>query len=304
MAKNVEWVKITTDMFDNRKIKHLRKLPDGNSIVLIWVMLLTMAGRCNAGGMIFLTENIPYTPKMLADELGFELSTIQLALEALERLNMISRNEDMLFISGWEEHQNIDALERIRESNRDRKRKQRSQEKLLLEAQCNMSRDMSRDVTDDVTQCHAAEEEREEDIEIDNNSQKESKPKKKFSSDDGDAPPDVSPASGTDARPKKEEKVFDKDSDAYQAAAYLARQIEKNYPNVTPPTEKDKQRWAADFDKCNRINKHSWDDIADVLHFSQKNTFWRKNILSGKKFREKYDRLLIEMTEEAKKNGK
>ena len=172
MAKNVEWVKITTDMFDNRKIKHLRKLPDGNSIVLIWVMLLTMAGRCNAGGMIFLTENIPYTPKMLADELGFELSTIQLALEALERLNMISRNEDMLFISGWEEHQNIEALEKIRENNRDRKRKQRAQEKLLLEAQCNMSRDCHVTVTDDVTQCHAAEEEREED--------KEKDPKKDF----------------------------------------------------------------------------------------------------------------------------
>ena len=32
----VKWIKITTDMFDNRKIKHLRKLPDGNNIVLIW----------------------------------------------------------------------------------------------------------------------------------------------------------------------------------------------------------------------------------------------------------------------------
>lgn len=304
MAKNVEWVKITTDMFDNRKIKHLRKLPDGNSIVLIWVMLLTMAGRCNAGGMIFLTENIPYTSKMLADELGFELSTIQLALEALESLNMISRNEDMLFISGWEEHQNIDALERIRESNRDRKRVQRERERFLLESQRVTSRDSHVTVTDDVTQCHAAEEEREEDIEIDNNSQKENKQKKKSSSDDGDAPPDVSPASGTDARPQKEEKVFDKDSDAYKAAAYLARRIEKHYPNVKPPTEKDKQRWAADFDKCNRIDGYDWWDISDVLRFSQQSPFWRKNILSGKKFREKYERLLIEMTEEAKKNGK
>ena len=162
----------------------------------------------------------------------------------------------------------------------------------------------SRNVTGQVTQCHAAEEEREEDIEIDNNSQKESKPKKKFSSDDGDAPPDVSPASGTDARPQKEEKVFDKDSDAYKAAAYLARRIEKHYPNVKPPTEKDKQRWAADFDKCNRIDGYDWWDISDVLRFSQQSPFWRKNILSGKKFREKYERLLIEMTEEAKKNGK
>ncbi len=40
------------------------------------------------------------------------------------------------------------------------------------------------------------------------------------------------------------------------------------------------------------------------FRFSQKSSFWRKNILSGKKFREKYDRLLIEMTEEAKENGK
>ena len=139
---------------------------------------------------------------------------------------------------------------------------------------------------------------------LNNNSQKENTQKKKFSSDDGDAPPDVSPASGTDARPKKEEKVFDKDSDAYKAAAYLARHIEKHYPNVKPPTEKDKQRWAADFDKCNRIDGYDWWDISDVLRFSQQSPFWRKNILSGKKFREKYERLLIEMTEEAKKNGK
>ncbi len=137
-----------------------------------------------------------------------------------------------------------------------------------------------------------------------NNSQKENKQKKKSSSDDGNAPPDVSPASGTDARPKKEEKVFDADSDAYKAAAYLARQREKNYPNVKPPTEKDKQHWAADFDKCNRIDGYDWWDISDVLHFSQQSPFWRKNILSGKKFREKYDRLLIEMTEENRKNGK
>lgn len=137
-----------------------------------------------------------------------------------------------------------------------------------------------------------------------NNSQKENKQKKKFSCDDGDAPPDVSPASGTDARPQKEEKVFPEDSDAYQAASYLARQKEKHYPDLKPPEEKDLQRWAADFDKCNRIDKRSWNDIADVLRFSQKSSFWRQNILSGKKFREKYERLLIEMTEETKKNGK
>lgn len=116
---DVKWIKITTDMFDNRKIKHLRRLPDGNSIVLIWVMLLTLAGRCNSGGMIFLTENIPYTPKMLADELDFEESTVQLALNALEQLGMIQTSGDgFLAVTGWEEHQNIAGMEKIRESKR------------------------------------------------------------------------------------------------------------------------------------------------------------------------------------------
>ena len=127
----VKWVKLTTDMFDNRKIKHLRRLPEGNNIVLIWVMLLTMAGRCNSGGMIFLTENIPYTPKMLANELGFEECTVLLALDALEELDMIVTDNGIFSIAGWEEYQNTDRLAEIREYNRLAKQKERAKKKLL-----------------------------------------------------------------------------------------------------------------------------------------------------------------------------
>jgi predicted phage replisome organizer len=153
----VKWIKITTDMFDNRKIKHLRRLPDGNNIVLIWVMLLTMAGRCNAGGMIFLTENIPYTPKMLADELDFEESTVQLALEALQRFNMVVMDAGCLRVAGWEEYQNIEGMDKIREQNRLRKRRQREKARLLPpEEDCPVT----------VTGSHATDIDIEEDIEI------------------------------------------------------------------------------------------------------------------------------------------
>lgn len=128
---DIKWIKITTDMFDNRKIKHLRKLPEGNSIVLIWVMLLTMAGRCNSGGMIFLTENIPYTPKMLADELGFEENTVQLALQALEQFNMIVTDQGFFTIAGWDEYQNIEGMEKIKEQNRLRQKKWYEKQKAL-----------------------------------------------------------------------------------------------------------------------------------------------------------------------------
>ena len=156
----VKWIKITTDMFDNRKIRHLRRLPEGNSIVLLWVMLLTMAGRCNAGGMIFLTENIPYTPKMLADELDFEENTVKLGLDCLEQLNMICTNKGFFAIAGWDEYQNIDGMERIREQNKQRKRLQRERQKQALP-------DVSRDSHGTVTQSHATDIEEDKDKELD-----------------------------------------------------------------------------------------------------------------------------------------
>ena len=154
----VKWVKLTTDMFDNRKIKHLRRLPEGNNIVLIWVMLLTMAGRCNSGGMIFLTENIPYTPKMLADELDFEENTVILALQVLEQLDMIVTDNGFFAIAGWEEYQNIEGLDKIREQTRQRVAKCR--EKKLL-SQCNVTSNAT------VTECNGT------DIEVDKEKEKD-----------------------------------------------------------------------------------------------------------------------------------
>lgn len=165
---DVKWIKITTDMFDNRKIKHLRRLPDGNNIVLIWVMLLTMAGRCNSGGMIFLTENIPYTPKMLADELDFEENTVRLALEALERLGMVVMSNGCFTIAGWSEHQNIDGMDKIRESKRLAQARWRAKQKALppaVDSTVDSTVDGERISVDDTEE--DIEEEREEEKERD-----------------------------------------------------------------------------------------------------------------------------------------
>ena len=168
----IKWIKITTDMFDNRKIRHLRRLPDGNNIVLIWVMLLTMAGRCNSSGMIFLTENIPYTPKMLADELDFEENTVKLALQALEQLNMIVTDNGFFSIAGWEEYQNIEGMEKIREQNRIRQKKWYEKQKALPNVRNNVS----------VTETNATD--KEEDIEKEKKEKKKKEPK--VFSDDSD----------------------------------------------------------------------------------------------------------------------
>ena len=164
---DVKWIKLTTDMFDNRKIKHLRRLPEGNSIVLIWVMLLTMAGRCNSGGMIFLTENIPYTPKMLADELDFEENTVQLAINALEQLRMIVTNNGFFTIAGWDEYQNIEGMEKIRESKRLAQARWRAKQKELpVYSTVDSTVDSTRYLVDDAEEDKEEDKEKEEDKSI------------------------------------------------------------------------------------------------------------------------------------------
>lgn len=160
----VKWIKLNTDMFDNAKIKYLRTLPEGDKIVLIWVMLLAKAGKCNANGYIFLTENIPYTQEMLAAEFDFEITTIQLALTSLMRLGMINLDESSFYVTGWDEHQNIEGLEKIREQNRIRQAKRREKQKLL-------SSNVTGNVT--VTDSNAIDKEEERDKEREEDKDKE-----------------------------------------------------------------------------------------------------------------------------------
>lgn len=142
---DLKWIKLSLDMFDNPKIKHLRRLPSGNDIVMIWVMLLTMAGRCNAGGAIFLTEKISYTPAMLADEMDFPQATIESALNSLQSLGMISYGDDnSLKISNWSKYQNQDRMAEIREYNRIAQQRSRERKREALTAVNDMSMTMSK----------------------------------------------------------------------------------------------------------------------------------------------------------------
>lgn len=133
----VDWIKLNVDMFSNPKIKYIRTLPDGNDILLTWIMLLTTAGRCNDHGYIYLTEDVPYDAEMLSAEFGIPVNTIKLSIMTFEKLKMIEHDEYGLCITGWEEHQNADKLETIKEYNRLRKREQREKQKQLKQSQNN-----------------------------------------------------------------------------------------------------------------------------------------------------------------------
>lgn len=130
---DVKWIKIAVDMFDNRKIKQIGSMPEGDSLLLMWVQLLCLAGNVNDGGFIYLTKEIPYTDEMLATQFNKPISTVRLALKTFEQFGMIEIINNMIFLSSWEKYQSIDRLATIREKDRERKRRKREAEKLLLQ---------------------------------------------------------------------------------------------------------------------------------------------------------------------------
>ena len=149
-----DWVKLATNMFDNKKIKQIEVAPKGKQMLLLWVRLICLAGTINDGGRVYVTKGVPYTNKGLAVELNESVAVVDAAMKLFREYKMIDIDEEHgLYLVGWEKHQNIEGLERIKEQNRLRKQRQRERDKLDNSCDDNdICHVTSRDVHSEVTQ--------------------------------------------------------------------------------------------------------------------------------------------------------
>jgi predicted phage replisome organizer len=119
-------------MFDDEKIKVIRLMPSGHEVCLIWIELITLAGKVNAGGEIYLTEDIPYTEGMLANSIGHTVEVVRLALNTFKKMGMIQiLSNDRIALVNWGKYQSVGGMDRVRELTRMRTQKYRQR---LLEA--------------------------------------------------------------------------------------------------------------------------------------------------------------------------
>ena len=144
----IKWIKITTDIFDDEKMCLIDALPDRDAIIVIWIKLITLAGKLNRKGVLAISKNIVYTDEMLAQTFHRPLNTVRMALEIFEKFGMVEKIDGVIMLPNWEKHQNIDGMEKIKEQNRNRAARHRQKQKLL--AQNNGSNVIS-NVTDNVT---------------------------------------------------------------------------------------------------------------------------------------------------------
>ena len=157
---DVKWIKIATNMFDNRKIKLIEVMPEGDAIIAIWFKLLCLAGTTNDSGTVYFTKDIPYTEEMLASIFNRPLTTVRLAIATFKKFEMVEIVDDFIQISNWEKYQNIDKLEQLKQQNRERQKRWYDKQKTLENNNSNVN------LTLGLTQPNALDKEEDKDKEV------------------------------------------------------------------------------------------------------------------------------------------
>ena len=146
----VKWIKLDKDIFHNRKIRQIEKMPDGDALIVIWLKILTLAGDVNDNGLVYFTRDIPYTEELLATEFDRPLSTVKLALQVFQQFGMIEVVNDLIMVSNWEEYQNTEGLEKIRSQTNARVKAYRERKKIECNATCNATVTLSNATEEDI----------------------------------------------------------------------------------------------------------------------------------------------------------
>ena len=127
----IKWIKITTDIFDDEKIRLIDALPDHDAILVIWFKILALAGKHNRNGLLMMSDKVHYTDEMLATIFQRPLNTVRMALGVFEQFGMIEIIDGVIALPNWEKHQNIDGMEKIKEQTRNRVARHREKQKNL-----------------------------------------------------------------------------------------------------------------------------------------------------------------------------
>lgn len=131
---DVKWIKIVVDIFDNRKIRQIEAMPEGDSILVIWFKLICLAGSTNDNGMIYFTPDIPYTEEMLATQFNRPLQTVRLAMNTFQAFGMIEIVDNFLCLPSWAKYQSTDKLEQMRSKNAERQARFKAKKRAELAA--------------------------------------------------------------------------------------------------------------------------------------------------------------------------
>ncbi len=178
MANNKKyyWLKLKEDFFDDKIVKYLRKLPDGNALIVIYLKMQLKSLKTE--GFLKYDKLLPTCEDELALVLDEDVNLVRFAITALEKVGVVERwGNDTLYMASMQQliGSETAVAERVR---RHRALKHQKQELL----QCNTYELPS---NTNVTKCNT---EIEIDIEKDIDIEIEIEKRKKKKSDSSESP--------------------------------------------------------------------------------------------------------------------
>ena len=104
---DVSWIKLATNTFKDEKIEVIEDQYKENkdTILVIWLKLLCLAGKENTNGVFMLTHKIPYSINDFATVFKRSVEDVTLAFDVLEKYEMINRTNGVVEIVNWSKYQ-------------------------------------------------------------------------------------------------------------------------------------------------------------------------------------------------------
>ena len=126
---DIQWFKVESNIFSNRKIQIILKLPYGDTYFRVWIQLIALAVECNNEGRLEIGENNPMTIQNFSKIMGKSYKKMKNILEKFVELEMLIKEGETFLIKNWNVYQSIDKYEIVREQGRERQRKHREKSK-------------------------------------------------------------------------------------------------------------------------------------------------------------------------------
>ena len=123
------WFKTETNIFSNRKIQILLKLPEGDTYFRVWIQLIALAVECNNKGRLEIGENNPMTIQNFSKIMGKSNKKIEKILKKFLELEMLIKEGETFLIKNWDKYQSIEKYEKYQMQGRERQRRFREKHK-------------------------------------------------------------------------------------------------------------------------------------------------------------------------------
>ena len=134
----VWYLKLGSRTYRDEKLKAIREETGSTDFFEIWIAFLCLAVCEKRDGSLYISDKKPYTPRLLANEIGFSQERMEEAIKIFQEYDMITVKKGVIWLNNWNKYQNVKTAEEYKAKDAERSKKYRDKkkaEKLAAQAQ-------------------------------------------------------------------------------------------------------------------------------------------------------------------------